>query len=180
MERLTEADDSEGAEGPGKVLSSQLEPVGVADSFLLGSPLGLSQHFRIRVESNDALEEMGEEQSDGPRPAPDIEEAPATIETEVFGEGVGQARSVGFAALPVVGRRTLEHGFVPDPVFPRVARLRHVFSVAGRHGDRPRRSAGLLHLNGVDHVTALETETLAPPLGTLAAPTCFDMGIISC
>jgi hypothetical protein len=39
------------------------------------------------------------------------------------------------------------------------------------------RSAGLRHLNRADHVTALETETLPPPMGTLAAPTCFDMGI---
>jgi hypothetical protein len=143
VERLTEADDSEASEGPGKVLSSQVEPVGVADSFLLGSPLGFSQHFRIWVDSNDVLEEMGEEQSDGPGPATDVEQAPATIETEVFGEGIGQASSVWFAALPVVGGRALEDGFVPDPVFPRVARLRHVFSVAGRHGDRPHPFGGI-------------------------------------
>jgi hypothetical protein len=80
MERLTEGDDSEGSEWSGEILSSHLEPGAVADSFLLGSSLGLSQHSGIWIESNNVLEEMGEEQSDGARPATNVEEAPAAVE----------------------------------------------------------------------------------------------------
>ena len=80
---------------------------------------------------------MGEEQSYGARPATDVEEAPATVEMEVLGESIGQGRGVWFATLPVVAGGAFEHGLVPDPVLPRVARLpsRHVFSVADLHGD---------------------------------------------
>jgi hypothetical protein len=145
VERLAKADDSEGAERSGEVLSLQLEPAGVDDSVLRRSSVCLSQHSGIWVQSNDVLEEMGEEQSDGARPATDVEEAPTTIEMEVLGESIGQVRGVGFATLPVVAGSTLEHGFVPDPVFPWVAclSLRHEFSVADVHGDGPPPSTGL-------------------------------------
>ena len=100
VERLAEADDSEGTEGSGEILGSHLDPAGVADSFLRGSSLGLSQHSGIWVESNDVFEEMGEEQGDGARTATDVEEAPTTIEIEVLGESIGQGRGVRFATLP--------------------------------------------------------------------------------
>ena len=96
VERLAEADDSEGAEGSGEFLCSYLDPVGILDFLLCGRALGLGQHLRIRVESSDALEEVGEEQSDSARPATDVEQAPATIEVEVLGESVGQGRRVRF------------------------------------------------------------------------------------
>jgi hypothetical protein len=79
VERLGEADDLEGAEGSGEILGSHLDPDGVSDLFPRGSALGLSQHSGIWVESNDALEEVGEEQSGGAWPATDVEEATVTI-----------------------------------------------------------------------------------------------------
>src|SRR5271167_758314 len=82
------------------------------------SALGLGQHPGIWVDSNDAFEEVGEEQSDSAGPATDVEEAPTTIEMEVLGECIGQGRGVWFAALSVVGGGALEHGLVPDPVLP--------------------------------------------------------------
>ena len=134
---LAEADDSEGAEGPGEFLCSHLDPVGILDFFLCGSALSLGQHPRIWVESSDTLEEVGEEQSDSARPATDVEEAPAAIKVEVLGESVGQGRGVRFSTLPVVSGGALEHGFVPDPVLPSVAHrsLRHVLRVPDVHGD---------------------------------------------
>ena len=89
VERLAEANDSEGAEGSGEILGSHLDPAGASDSFLRGSAFGLKQHPGIWVESNDALEESGEVQGDGAWPAADIKEAPAAIEVEVFGQSVG-------------------------------------------------------------------------------------------
>lgn len=132
VERLTEADHSNGAEGPGEVLRPHPDPAGIGDLFLRGCSLGLGQHAGIWVEPDDALEELGEEQGDGARPATDVEEAPATIQVEVLGEGVGQGRGIRLATLPVVGGGALEHGLVPDPVLPPMGRasLRHALSVA--------------------------------------------------
>ena len=119
--------------GPGSSSARRLEPTGVGDPFLRGSSLGLSHHAGIWVESDDVLEEMGEIQSDGAGPATDVEEPPTTIEMEVLGESTGQGRGIWFATLSVVGGGALEHGFVPNPVFPRVARqaFLHELSVAG-------------------------------------------------
>ena len=54
----------------------------------------------------------------------------------MLGESLVQAEGVRFATLPVVGGSALEHGFVPHPIFPGVARrsLRHAFSVADVRG----------------------------------------------
>ena len=103
---------------------------------------------------------MGEEQGDGARPATDVEEAPTTIEVEVFGESIGQRRCVWFATLPVVVGSALEHGFVPDPVFPRVARLslRHVFSVSDPHGD------GLPPFAGCGRISGTKVISIEEPL----------------
>jgi hypothetical protein len=47
VERLGEADESEGAEGSGEVLGSHLDPAGVDNLFFRGSALGLTQHSGI-------------------------------------------------------------------------------------------------------------------------------------
>jgi catechol 2,3-dioxygenase-like lactoylglutathione lyase family enzyme len=149
VETLAEADDPESGEGAREALGPHLDPVDIGDLFPRCSALGLGQHSGIRVESDDALEEMGEQQSDGAWSATDVEEAPPTVEVEVLGESIGQRRSIWFTTLAVVRGGALEYGLVPDPVLPPMGRwsLRHVLSVADLSWTRPalvgrRRSVG--------------------------------------
>src|ERR1700719_3664290 len=100
VERLGEAEDSKGAKGSGEILGPHLDPAGIGDVFLLAGALGLSQHCGIGVESNGALEEVGEEQRGGAWPATDVEEATAPIEMEVLCESVGESRGIWFTTLP--------------------------------------------------------------------------------
>ena len=144
MERLGEADESEGPEGSGEVLGSHLDPAGVGDLFFRGGASCLGQHSGIRIEPDDALEEVGEEEGDGTRTATDVEKAPASTQVKVLGQSVGQRRGIRLATLSVVGGRALEHGFVPGPVLPPMARVffRHGLSVADRGPPPCRRWSG--------------------------------------
>jgi hypothetical protein len=54
--------------------------------------LGLSHHSRVWVESDHLFEEVGEQQGDSAWTTTDVEEAPASIQIEVLGEGIGQSR----------------------------------------------------------------------------------------
>jgi len=87
---LAEADDSEGAEGSGKALRSHLDPRGVGDPSLRCRAPGLKEHPGIWIETDDLLEEAGEEEGNGARPAADVEEAPLSVEMEAFGQNLGQ------------------------------------------------------------------------------------------
>ena len=109
------------AREPGEALGPHLDPVDIGDLFPRCSALGLGQHSGVRVESDDALEEMGEQQSDGAWSATDVRRRPRPSRWRCWVRASARCAAYGMTLAVVLGG-ALEHGLVPDPVLPPMGR----------------------------------------------------------
>ena len=91
MERLSEADDPEGTQGRGKLLGPHPHPRGVVGPFLARRAFGLGHHAGVRVQADDAVEQVSEQQGDAAGTAADVEQPPLAVQIEVCGQGRGEA-----------------------------------------------------------------------------------------
>src|SRR5580692_6698038 len=90
MEGLAKADDPERAEGRGKLLRPYPDPLGVVDPLIGRAAHRFRHHPGIRVEADDAVEQVCEQECDDPGTAADVEEPPLAVQAEMCGQGFGQ------------------------------------------------------------------------------------------
>jgi hypothetical protein len=84
-----------------------LNPPDVRDASLICDPAAFGEHGWVRVEADCFLKQVGESDGEDARAAPNIEQAPAPIETFFIGENRLKLGRVGRSTVPVMNRRTL-------------------------------------------------------------------------